>query len=182
MIPTRQSLLSRLKDWGDNKSWKDFFDTYWKFIYRAGIKAGLTDVEAEDLVQETMFSVAKSMPGFKYRAEHASFKAWLMRLTRWRIADQFKKRPGGADRASGQEEGPPTEADEEMADPASVNLEATWNEDWELNLMEAALERVKKKVDPEMYQIFDCYVFQEWPASRVVRALHVNPARVYLAK
>jgi hypothetical protein len=30
LIPTRQSLLGRLKDWEDNASWRDFFDTYWK--------------------------------------------------------------------------------------------------------------------------------------------------------
>jgi len=27
MIPTRQSLLSRLKDWNDQEGWKVFFDT-----------------------------------------------------------------------------------------------------------------------------------------------------------
>jgi hypothetical protein len=27
-IPTRYSLLSRLQDWDDQESWKDFFDTY----------------------------------------------------------------------------------------------------------------------------------------------------------
>ena len=32
-IPTRKSLLDRLKNWGDDASWQDFFDTYWKLIY-----------------------------------------------------------------------------------------------------------------------------------------------------
>src|SRR5688572_618544 len=32
-IPTRQSLLSRLRDWDDRESWNDFFETYWKLIY-----------------------------------------------------------------------------------------------------------------------------------------------------
>jgi hypothetical protein len=27
LIPTRQSLLSRLKDWQDRDGWKEFFDT-----------------------------------------------------------------------------------------------------------------------------------------------------------
>jgi len=29
-IPTRSSLLSRLKRWDDQEGWRDFFDTYWK--------------------------------------------------------------------------------------------------------------------------------------------------------
>ena len=36
LIPTRRSLLSRLKDWDDQDSWKEFFDTYWKLVYGVG--------------------------------------------------------------------------------------------------------------------------------------------------
>jgi len=37
-LPTRWSLLSRLKDWDDQKSWRQFFDTYWRLIYNTGVK------------------------------------------------------------------------------------------------------------------------------------------------
>ena len=45
-LPTRWSLLARLKNWEDQESWKTFFDTYWRLIYNVAIKAGLTDQEA----------------------------------------------------------------------------------------------------------------------------------------
>jgi RNA polymerase sigma-70 factor (ECF subfamily) len=122
------------------------------------------------------------MPGFKYRQEHASFKSWLLQLTSWRIADQFNKRKREAAYGAGRERRARTETTEQVPDPASVNLEATWNEDWDINLMEAALDRVKKKADPKMYQIFDCYVLKRWPVSRVTEALQVSSARVYLTK
>jgi len=38
-IPTRLSLLSRLKRWDDDGSWREFFDTYWKFLYCVAVKA-----------------------------------------------------------------------------------------------------------------------------------------------
>ena len=41
MLPTRQSLLSRLKNWNDHDGWKVFFDTYWKLIYKAARESGL---------------------------------------------------------------------------------------------------------------------------------------------
>src|SRR6185503_18482557 len=53
-IPTRYSLLSKLRDWDDQESWKVFFDTYWGMIYSAAIRSGLTDAEAEDVGQETV--------------------------------------------------------------------------------------------------------------------------------
>src|SRR5215510_7750388 len=42
-IPTRHSLLSRLKDYEDQESWRTFFDTYGRLLYRVAAKAGLTD-------------------------------------------------------------------------------------------------------------------------------------------
>src|SRR5438445_11037380 len=91
-IPTRQSLLSRLKDWNDQESWRVFFDTYWKLIYNAAIRSGLTEAEAQDVVQETVIAVAKKIPAFVYDPSKTSFKTWLMRQTRWRILGQLRKR------------------------------------------------------------------------------------------
>jgi RNA polymerase sigma-70 factor (ECF subfamily) len=61
-IPTRQSLLARLKDWGDQESWREFFDTYWRLIHATARRAGLTEIEAQEVVQEVMIAVAKKMP------------------------------------------------------------------------------------------------------------------------
>src|SRR5690349_17225412 len=91
-IPTRESLLSRLKNWEDSASWQEFFNTYWKLIYGVAIKAGLTHVEAQDVVQETMLGVAKSIGQFKYDPSACSFKSWLMKVTRNRIVNQFERR------------------------------------------------------------------------------------------
>ena len=48
--------------------------------------------------------------------------------------------------------------------------------------MDAAVQRVKKRIDGKSYQIFDLLVFKEWDVLRVARALGVNRALVYLAK
>src|SRR5438093_13459028 len=92
LIPTRRSLLSRVKDLGDQESWRDFFDTYRRLIFSVAVKAGLTEEEAQDVVQETVVSLAKTMPGFKYDPAVCSFKTWLQHLTRKRIVDQLRKR------------------------------------------------------------------------------------------
>ncbi len=183
LLPTRQSLLSRLKDWNDQESWRAFFDAYWRLIYNAAIKAGLTDAEAQDAVQETLISVMKSMPNFHYDGERGSFKGWLLNLTKWRITDQFRKRQRGIehqrrDSATSDE----TATVERIPSPDGPELEAVWDEEWERNLVEAAIERVKKKVDPKHYQLFDLYVLKKWTVSKVAATLRINPGLVYLAK
>lgn len=182
LIPTRRSLLSRLKNWDDQESWRVFFDTYWKLIYTAARRAGLTEAEAEDVVQETVISVLKSMGDFRYRADHGSFKSWLLQLTSWRIADQVRKRKPRLERRHPEPSSTESEGVERVADPASLDWQQTWDADWERNLMQAAIQRVKKKIDSKAYQIFDLVVFKEWEPARVARALKVNRALVYLTK
>src|SRR5512134_273675 len=92
LLPTRRSLLDRLRNWEDQSSWREFFNTYWKFIYGVAIRSGLSDQEAEDVVQETVLSVAKKMPEFVYDPARCSFKGWLMHVTRLRIMDQLRRR------------------------------------------------------------------------------------------
>lgn len=181
-LPTRQSLLSRLKDWEDQDSWKAFFDAYWRLIYNAAIKAGLTDMEAEDVVQETLISVMKSMPNFQYDAKKGSFKSWLHGLTKWRILDQFRKRQRGIDHQSSASRPDETATIDRVPAPAGPELEAIWDEEWERNLIAAAIDRVKKKVDPKHYQVFDLYVLKNWSVPRIAQTLRVSRGLVYLTK
>src|SRR6266571_1178711 len=93
LMPTRWTLISRLKRWDDQESWREFFDLYWKLIYGVALKAELSPTEAQEVVQETIISVCKNIKTFKADPAYGSFKAWLLKLTRWRILDQVKKRP-----------------------------------------------------------------------------------------
>ena len=182
LLATRRSLVDRLVDWDDRKRWQEFFDTYWKLIYSAARKSGLSDVEAQEVVQETVITVAKKIDKLKYDPAIGSFKGWLLQITRWRIADQFRKRePRNAK--------PPRSADdrltatiERVPDLHAVDLDAVWEKEWQDNLFDAAIARVKKKVDPKQFQIFDCYVRKEWPAQKCAEQLRVNIGQVYLAR
>lgn len=177
---TRVSLLIRLRDLGDSASWQEFFDIYSDLIYGVARQAGLTDSEAQDAAQETFKAMAQQLPGFRYDPKLGSFKAWLLQNARWRIADQFRKRLPLAE--------PPRDGDtqtapiERMIDPDSLELDAVWEADWQQTLFEAAVKRVKQRIDPEKFQIFDLYVRKEWPAEKVAKAFGVSVDQVYLAR
>lgn len=183
LIPTRATLIHRLKDWQDQASWQDFFNTYWQLIYGVAVKRGLTKSEAEDVVQLTMISVAKHMPGFKYDPAIGTFKAWLLNMTRWRITDQIRKRQPQASQLEETLETP-------VGNPAAAGqshhtlpeLEKLWDEEWEKNLLHAAIAKARRRLDPKQYQIFDCYVNKEWPAERIAKAFGISSNQVYLAK
>ncbi len=183
LIPTRATLIQRLKNWQDQASWQDFFDTYWKLIYNVALKGGLSEVEAQEVVQETMISIAKHMPGFKYDPAIGSFKGWLLKMTRWRITDQLRKRGSTAEWPSvSHDTATGDHAVEQVVDPASQDWNAVWDAEWRRNLFDAAIARVKRRCDPQKYQMFDLYVNKEWSPAKVAGAFGVSIAQVYLAK
>ena len=181
-VATRESLLVRLKDWGDQDSWRAFFDTYWKLIYAVAIKSGLSEAEAQDVVQETVLSVAKKIQDFKYDAA-GSFKGWLLQLTRWRILGQLRKRG----KLVSAPEPPPDKVGEtdfmhRVPDPEGNKVERVWEEEWQKHVMEAALAKVKLRCNAKEYQIFDLYVLNKMPVRKVAETLGVSVTHVYVAK
>src|SRR5689334_19655137 len=126
LIPTRLSLLSRLKECDDQESWRVFFNTYWKLIYNAAIRAGLSDAEAQDVVQETIIAVSRKIS--VYDPAKGSFKNFLMQQTRWRIVGRMRKRMPievvrrSRDTATG------TSVIEQVPDESPAPLDALWDE------------------------------------------------------
>ena len=183
LIPTRRTLLTRLKNWGDQAGWQEFFDTYWRLIYSVAAKAGLTDAEAQEVVQETFLEVAKKMPGFHYDPALGSFKGWLLHTTQWKISAQFKRRRRERREIRLPEEnGTATSALERLPDPISLDWDEVWETEWERNLLEAALEKVKLRVSPAQFEIFYLHVLKERPVKEVSATLEVSAGQVYLAK
>ncbi len=181
LVPTRRSLIERLRDLDDQPSWREFFDTYWKLIYGAAVKAGLSDQEAEDVVQETVIGVARKMPDFHYDPTVCSFKGWLMHVTRCRIVDRFRRRrppnvlltiPAGPD----------TTADTalNLADPAASVLEEVWNDEWQKNIVDVAMERVRRQANPEHYQIFHLHAVKGLGVRDVAKLTGASLPKVYV--
>jgi RNA polymerase sigma factor (sigma-70 family) len=182
LAPTRHSLLERLRDLGDNASWQEFFDTYWKLIYCAALKFGLSDHEAEEVVQETVIGVARKMETFRYEPEVCSFKGWLMHVTRRRIIDHLRKRqtrqrgfiPLPADTAT-------SELGLQIPDAAAERaFDGMWDEEWQKNLVDAAMERVKRKVTSEHYQIFYLHKVKNMAGRDIGELLGISRAKVYV--
>ncbi len=181
---TRKSLIARLDNWEDQRTWDEFYQTYWRLIYSVGLKSGLRSEEAFDCVQETILSIAKQSKKNMYDPDQGSFKAWLMNMTRWRINDQFRKRKKDTAMSYGSEyeEGRKTAVIDRLEDPKGDTLDRLWETEWKQNIAEAALEKVKGQVSPKQYQIFDYYVVKQWDAKKVQDMLSVSMAQVYLAK
>ena len=180
LLETRSSLIQRLKATINGESWEEFFHTYWELIYNVARRAGLSEADAQDIVQETILKVHNSLDRFEYNRKRGTFKGWLRTVTRSRLNDFFKKqqrRPAFNK--------PLVEAADELQnleDPEGPEIEKIWDEEWNRNLIQTALSRTKKLSSPKQFQIFKCHYIDEWTVRETCRTLGVNAAQVYMAK
>ena len=123
----------------------------------------------------------KRIPEKGYPAR-GSFKMWLWNITRWRINDQFRRRKKDTAAAGDPDGEDPRHALENYPGNAGEEFEAVWEREWQKNVIKAAAERVKQKVTPKQFQIFECNVLRGMDAGEVRRKLGVSMAQVYLAK
>jgi RNA polymerase sigma-70 factor (ECF subfamily) len=181
---TRRTLLSRLRNLDDQESWRTFFDLYWRLLYNVARRSGLDDTGAQEIVQDTVISVARKMPEFRYDPARGTFRQWLLRITRRRIIDHLRR----LYRQPPEAEIGPESLDENeehaaaITDQSASAIDAAWNEEWEKSTFDAALARVRAEINPRHFQVFDYCVLKEWPASKVAATLGLNAAQVYLAK
>jgi RNA polymerase sigma factor (sigma-70 family) len=182
---TRKSLIERLNNWEDQRTWNEFYQTYWRLIYSVATKQGLTREEAFDVVQETIIAIARQVQRGQYDPRAGSFKAWLLQMTRWRILDQFrarKRQPSLSDLGDSYSEDNTSIILDKIAAEKEGQLDKIWDKEWRDNIFSAALERVKSRVSPRQFQIFDCYVLKNWGVKKTSETLGINAAQVYLAK
>ena len=196
-VQTRASLVHGLQA-GDEDRWREFYQLYGPVIRGFALKAGLTETEADEVVQETCIGVARNVGEFRYDPKRCRFKTWLLNLASWRVKNQFTKRQrwdervhgpaGGSSAGTGElpvlpgNDSTRTATIERLPDAKAQELDTLWDEEWRTNLLKAALEKVRSQFSPTQFQIFDLNVFKEWPAGEVAKSLGVSLASVYLAK
>ena len=90
-LPTRQTLLGRIKDQYDEESWADFVSYYKGYIFAIVKRFGLEHHDCEDLVQSVIVKMWEKLPEFQYDNTRGKFRSWLARVTTYQINDFYKK-------------------------------------------------------------------------------------------
>lgn len=183
MLPTRQSLLSRLRDCQDEEGWREFFESYWRLIYNVARRSDLSDVEAQEVVQNTFIYLSRKMPKFHYDRSCGSFKSWLRVVTRSRINVYCR-----TEKAGEKHHHEPLADDDDLENSASLaqvgvdTLDEVWQREWEQNLVSTAFRRLRRKISTQQLLIFRTALAGQLPLSQVAKKLGVSVAQVYLAR
>jgi len=181
-LKTRLSLIEKLRDQSDQESWERFYDNYSPLLFRFSRSLGMTASEAEDLVQETVISVSKSIANYRYEPIKCSFKGWLFMIIKRRLIDlrrsQSRRKNQLHDSLDQQEK----DIDKHnLVDSGNSSPDQElWESDWELFVRERAYETLKKTAKIEHLQIFDLSVNKGLEVAEISKFMEISTARVYL--
>jgi RNA polymerase sigma factor (sigma-70 family) len=175
---TRLSLLTRLAHPGpvDQAAWREFVDYYGPLIYRWCRRWNLQETDAQDVTQQVLLRVATKMAGFTYDPS-GSFRAWLRTLAHhaWSDFVAGQGRPGQGTGDSGVWE---TLTSVEARDDLLQRME----HDFDLELLEQAIARVRQRVAPATWEAFRLTALEAIPAAEVARRLGKKVATVYASR
>ena len=178
---TRKTLINRLRQTNsDTRSWSEFYELYWKLVYSVARKAGLSETDAEDVVQETYLKVSKSIKKFDYDPSKGRFRNRLCLITKQQVANHYRKSKNLPPLPSNWNEDPDEPA-RDIPDPTS-DWDSLWESEDRKHTMHLALTKLKDKVKPKPYQIFLAHCIKGMPVKEVASLLEVSDNEVYLAK
>ena len=174
--PTRGSLILRLADGRDARSWAQFVDIYAPLVFQFARRRGLQDADAADVAQEVLSAVSRAMSRGQYVSGKGTFRGWLLTIARNEVhsllaSRQRREQPGGG-----------TTAQLELAARPGAEEIAAWEADHQQRLFAWAAERVQAEVQPATWQAFQRTAIEGASGEAVAAELGMSIAAVYLAK
>jgi RNA polymerase sigma-70 factor (ECF subfamily) len=170
MSTTPVSLLERLRQPGQAKTWDRFAELYTPFLFYWARRLGAGPQDAEDLVQDVMAALVQKLPEFRYD-RHKSFRGWLRTIITnlWRDRLRHAAAPAGF-----------TEA--ELSGLASGDgLEALWDEEHRRHLASRALGLMRAEFQPTTWKACWEHVAEGRLAAEVAGELGISENAVYIA-
>lgn len=179
---TRVSLILRLTQPADVQAWQEFADIYTPALLTLARRKGLQPADAEDLTQEILFGVARSVQRFKPDPSRARFRTWLWRIARNLIADF------AAGRRRHPLTGPATDSWLEGLCLSSLEAPAEDPEDEQLaaevkaSIFRLAARRVRRRVAEATWQAFQTTSLDGVSAAEAAQQLGMPLGSVYVAR
>jgi len=170
---TDPGLIESCRDWRNEERWVAFYNRYSPLIRSYARRAGLSDVEVDDVIQGTMIKVSRHLPAFVYDPSTCRFRTWLSRIVNQRIIEARHLRKRSLY---------PVEAiiqirSELISDSFVMDASPAASEAVNA-LTEACLARVRSNAKPLHWQVFEAYCLLGLAAAEVAQRFGTSSGNV----
>jgi RNA polymerase sigma-70 factor (ECF subfamily) len=176
-LTTHVSLFNRIRLRADDQeAWAAFVARYGPRLLQWCRGRGLQDTDAEDVVQDVLVKMVGKLKTYEHRGP-GSFRRWLRVITEGACADHLaaRRRPGAGS------------GDSEVARrldtvEARADLLRQLEEEFDCELLELAMARVRLRVQPHTWEVFRLLALEGHPAAEAAARLGMQPGAVYVAR
>ena len=147
---TRLTLMERLKNSGDEKSWDEFNNIYRRYIYSIVKSMNVPESKIDDLIQDVLLSVWKALPGFEYNNGKGRFSSWLATITVNKVKSSHLQKSRQLNREQ--------KAYEQQEDPIGNEFEILIDREWAAFLTQSAWENIKESLSDTMRECFEYFM------------------------
>jgi RNA polymerase sigma-70 factor (ECF subfamily) len=173
---TSATLLERLRQVpADQAAWVQFAERYGCKIYAWCRRWNLQGADAEDLTQEVLLKLAEKMQTFVYDPAR-SFRAWLKTVVRHAWIDSWSGRKAVV--AAGGNQALELLQTVEAREDLVQRLE----EEFDRELLDEAMARVRLRVRPRTWEAFERTALQGQSGAEAARELGMKVATVFVAR
>lgn len=172
---THISLLAKLTDGHDPVAWREFSDRYGELIRNFARGQRLQAADCDDVVQEVMMSLTKSMPGFTYDPAKGKFRSYLKTVTLHAVIKKSRQNRGEIalermDTATSA----PVEGDD--------GVERAWEAEWRQYHLRQAMRTIENEFNQADRLAFARYALEGRSAAETAKEVGMSLDQVYQAK
>ena len=175
---TRASLLLRLPNAADLVAWDEFVSLYAPCVFRVVTRAGLQQADAENVLQEVLLRVAKSIELWLNRSDRSGFRPWLLRIAKNETINLLTRKPTRPFEVAGHSVG----ANLEFLVDDHSDLTTAIDTEYEREVFLWAAEQVRESVSPHTWQAFWLSHVEGLSIEDVSNRLNLKPANIYFAR
>ena len=175
---TRYSLLLRLRDASACEAWVEFVELYESALYRYVRSKGIQDADANEVVQQVLIAVHRSVDEWKPKGA-GSFRAWLLRvasnLATLVVRQKYRPRmlTGGANVDN---------ALNTALSPADEDAKAEAEQEWQQWAFCWASSKAQREVSDTTWRAFWLTAVENRSPADVAKQVGLSIGAVYAAK
>jgi RNA polymerase sigma-70 factor (ECF subfamily) len=178
---THITLLARLGNPDDPpeyaQAWAEFQVRYGELIRRVALRRGLQAADCDDVMQDTMMALGKSMPGFSYDPQRGTFRSYLKTVVSHIVSKKLRQNHPRQTLYGGEGQS----SDHSVTDD-EANLESIWEAEWRRYHLQQAMRTIEAEFNEADRAAFTQYALEGHDATETASLLRMSIDQVYQAK
>ncbi len=170
--PTRVSIIEGVRGRGPDR-WVEFYAIYKPMLVGFFRKQGLSDGDAQDLVQDVFLKLCKRI--HTYDRERTRFRTWLFTVARNTLIDHARRHQTQRQAVDGWV----TRVLEEASDDEELQR-IEFERSHHTRILLFAFEKVRKRSSERAWKCFEMSVIEEKSGAEIAAALGISANVVYV--